>query len=128
MDIIFSQRCVYVLNKLYLTYSAISATIAQLRARKQRYKLTMFTRLYRILLGTVVIIAIFFVISSLSFSDRLAEGRLVFPIERYKVSSVVTRLRREILESAMVAIGWLPRTFISLCVRRHRVLVASNPQ
>jgi cell division protein FtsL len=51
-----------------------AATIAQLKARKQRYKLKMFTRLYRILLLTVVIIAVFFVISSLSFSDRLAEG------------------------------------------------------
>ncbi|KAG6821415.1 hypothetical protein H0H93_014212 [Arthromyces matolae] len=49
------------------------ATIAQLRARKQRYKLRMFERLYYILLGTVVIIAIFFVVSSLSFSGRLAE-------------------------------------------------------
>lgn len=57
-----------------LTCLGIAATIAQLRARKQRYKLTMFTRLYRILLLTVVIIAIFFIISSLSFSDRLAEG------------------------------------------------------
>lgn len=52
-----------------------TATIVQLKARKQRYKLKMFTRLYRILLLTVVIIAVFFVISSLSFSDRLAEGR-----------------------------------------------------
>jgi hypothetical protein len=35
----------------------------------------MFTKLYRILLLTVVIIFIFFVISTLSFSDRLAEGK-----------------------------------------------------
>jgi len=57
---------------LWILYS-LNATIAQLKARKQRYKLTMFTRLYRILLLTVMVIAIFFVISSMSFSDRLAE-------------------------------------------------------
>jgi ABC-type transport system involved in cytochrome c biogenesis permease subunit len=51
-----------------------SATIAQLRARKQRYKLSMFENLYRILLFTVVVIAVFFVVSTLSFSGRLAEG------------------------------------------------------
>ncbi|KAF7981133.1 hypothetical protein HWV62_34873 [Athelia sp. TMB] len=57
---------------LWILYS-LNATIAQLRARKQRYKLSMFTKLYRILLVAVLIIGIFFVISSLSFSDRLAE-------------------------------------------------------
>jgi hypothetical protein len=51
-----------------------TATIAQLRARKQRYKLSMFENLYRILLFTVVVIAAFFVVSTLSFSGRLAEG------------------------------------------------------
>jgi hypothetical protein len=34
----------------------------------------MFTRLYRILWLTVVVIFIFFVVSSFSFSERLAEG------------------------------------------------------
>lgn len=53
------------------------ATISQLAARKQRYKLTMFKRLYYILLVAVVVIAIFFVVSSYSFSDRLAEGERV---------------------------------------------------
>jgi len=57
---------------LWILYS-LNATIAQLQARKQRYKLAMFTKLYRILLITVIVIAVFFVISSLSFSDRLAE-------------------------------------------------------
>ena len=59
---------------LWIMYS-LNATMAQLKARKQRYKLGMFTKLYRILLGTVVVIAIFFVVSSLSFSERLAEGK-----------------------------------------------------
>lgn len=41
----------------------------------------MFTKLYRILLGTVAVIAVFFVVSSLSFSERLAEGD--FPGHRH---------------------------------------------
>ncbi|RDB28403.1 Membrane protein PTM1 [Hypsizygus marmoreus] len=57
---------------LWIMYS-LNATIAQLRARKQRYKLKMFERLYYILIGTVLVIAAFFVVSSLSFSGRLAE-------------------------------------------------------
>ncbi|KAK0466467.1 lung seven transmembrane receptor-domain-containing protein [Desarmillaria tabescens] len=57
---------------LWIMYS-LNATIAQLKARKQRYKLLMFERLYRILLLTVVVIAIFFIVSSFSFSGRLAE-------------------------------------------------------
>ena len=51
------------------------ATIQQLAARKQRYKLSMFTRLHRILLGVILIVAAFFVVSLFSFSNRLAEGR-----------------------------------------------------
>ncbi|KAI8981387.1 lung seven transmembrane receptor-domain-containing protein [Trametes punicea] len=57
---------------LWIIY-ALNATIAQLAARKQRYKLSMFTWLHRILLLTVIIISIFFVVSSLTFSGRLAE-------------------------------------------------------
>lgn len=57
---------------MWILYS-LNGTITQLSVRKQRYKLRMFKRLYYILLGTVVIIAVFFVISSMSFSDRLAE-------------------------------------------------------
>ncbi|KAH7886133.1 protein PTM1 [Phlebopus sp. FC_14] len=57
---------------MWILYS-LNATMMQLTIRKQRYKLTMFKRLYYILLATVVVIAIFFVVSSLSFSDRLAE-------------------------------------------------------
>lgn len=71
-----------------LTNLNFEATITQLRARKQRYKLTMFTRLYRILLATVVIIAVFFVISSLSFSDRLAEGAPSTSLEVAKLISI----------------------------------------
>ncbi|KIM70203.1 hypothetical protein SCLCIDRAFT_12757 [Scleroderma citrinum Foug A] len=52
---------------------SLTATMTQLAARKQRYKLKMFQRLYYILLASVVVIAVFFVVSSYSFSDRLAE-------------------------------------------------------
>ncbi|KAF8167666.1 lung seven transmembrane receptor-domain-containing protein [Crassisporium funariophilum] len=57
---------------LWIMYS-LNATIAHLRARKQRYKLKMFQQLYYILLFAVMVIAIFFVVSSMSFSGRLAE-------------------------------------------------------
>ncbi|KAH9835933.1 lung seven transmembrane receptor-domain-containing protein [Rhodofomes roseus] len=57
---------------LWILY-ALNATIAQLASRKQHYKLSMFKWLHRILLLTVLVIAIFFVVSSLTFSGRLAE-------------------------------------------------------
>uniref|UniRef100_A0A8H7Y739 Uncharacterized protein n=1 Tax=Psilocybe cubensis TaxID=181762 RepID=A0A8H7Y739_PSICU len=60
---------------LWIMY-ALNATITHLRARKQRYKLSMFQKLYYILLFTVFIIAIFFVVSSMSFSGRLAEDEI----------------------------------------------------
>ncbi|OAX43046.1 hypothetical protein K503DRAFT_789806 [Rhizopogon vinicolor AM-OR11-026] len=57
---------------MWILYS-LNNTMMQLTVRKQRYKLGMFKRLHYILLSTVVVILIFFLISSLSFSDRLAE-------------------------------------------------------
>ncbi|KAF9245774.1 protein PTM1 [Melanogaster broomeanus] len=52
---------------------SLNGTMLQLTIRKQRYKLSMFKRLYYILLAAVIVIAIFFVVSSFEFSDRLAE-------------------------------------------------------
>ncbi|KAG0707496.1 lung seven transmembrane receptor-domain-containing protein [Suillus ampliporus] len=57
---------------MWIMYS-LNSTMTQLSVRKQRYKLKMFKNLHYILLATVVVVAIFFVISSVSFSDRLAE-------------------------------------------------------
>ncbi|KAH6916964.1 lung seven transmembrane receptor-domain-containing protein [Coprinopsis sp. MPI-PUGE-AT-0042] len=57
---------------LWIMHS-LNATIQQLRARKQRFKLRMFTRLNYILIFSVIVIAAFFVVSSMSFSGRLAE-------------------------------------------------------
>lgn len=74
MDSLLLER--YVLRSICGLYtdSRNVATIQQLAARKQRYKLRMFTWLYRILLWTVLMVAIFFVVSSMTFSGRLAEG------------------------------------------------------
>ncbi|KAF8846021.1 hypothetical protein BDN67DRAFT_1018676 [Paxillus ammoniavirescens] len=57
---------------MWILYS-LNGTMMQLTIRKQRYKLNMFKRLYYILLATVVVITIFFVVSSFAFSDRFAE-------------------------------------------------------
>lgn len=55
---------------------ALGATVKELQQRKQRYKLRMFKNLQRILIGALAIIVAFFVLSSMSFSDRLSEGVL----------------------------------------------------
>lgn len=49
-------------------------TILHLQQRKQRYKLQMFQRLWRILIMAVIAVAAFFVVSTLSLSSRLDEG------------------------------------------------------
>lgn len=45
-----------------------------LQARKQRHKLQMFQRLWRILVISVIAVAAFFVVSSMSLSNRMNEG------------------------------------------------------
>ncbi|KZV81961.1 hypothetical protein EXIGLDRAFT_779146 [Exidia glandulosa HHB12029] len=57
---------------LWIMY-ALNGTIMQLAQRKQRFKLGMFKRLYWVLVGAVVVIMIFFVVSSMAFSNRMAE-------------------------------------------------------
>lgn len=46
-----------------------------LQARKQRHKLQMFQRLWRILVVSVIAVAAFFVVSSMSLSNRMNEGK-----------------------------------------------------
>ncbi|KAJ9115409.1 hypothetical protein QFC22_005166 [Naganishia vaughanmartiniae] len=58
---------------LMWTIISLNGTITHLAARKQRHKLQMFKRLYRILMLSVIAVAAFFVISSLSLSNRLEE-------------------------------------------------------
>jgi len=105
---------------------ALNTTMAHLKQRKQRYKLGMFTKLYRILLGAVAIIAAFFVVSTMSFSARFAEGET--PLSFVGVSSPLTRLcrlRRQHMEGTVVAIGRLARSFILRCVRVDRLSLAT---
>ncbi|ORY26066.1 lung seven transmembrane receptor-domain-containing protein [Naematelia encephala] len=52
---------------------SLNGTILHLQARKQRYKLAMFRRLWRILILSVIAVAVFFVVSSMSLSNRLNE-------------------------------------------------------
>lgn len=50
---------------------SLNNTILFLKERKQSFKLRMFERLWRILIGAVIAIAIFFVLSSISLSNRM---------------------------------------------------------
>jgi hypothetical protein len=49
-------------------------TIMHLQARKQRHKLKIFQKLWRTLVVAGIAVAAFFVVSSLSLSNRLDEG------------------------------------------------------
>ncbi|KAG8889360.1 hypothetical protein FRB98_004644 [Tulasnella sp. 332] len=57
---------------LWIMYG-LTGTIAELAARKQKYKLGMFRKLYRVLMAAVVALFVFFVVSSMSFSSRYEE-------------------------------------------------------
>ncbi|KAG9035496.1 hypothetical protein FRB95_011202 [Tulasnella sp. JGI-2019a] len=57
---------------LWIMYG-LTGTIAELAARKQKYKLGMFKKLYRVLIAAVVALFIFFITSSMSFSSRYEE-------------------------------------------------------
>lgn len=57
---------------LWIMYG-LTGTIAELAARRQRYKLGMFKTLYRLLLVAVIALFGFFVVSSMSFSSRYDE-------------------------------------------------------
>ncbi|XAO22907.1 hypothetical protein I312_101682 [Cryptococcus bacillisporus CA1280] len=52
---------------------SLNGTIMHLQARKQRHKLQMFQRLWRILVISVIAVAAFFVVSSMSLSNRMNE-------------------------------------------------------
>ncbi|KIO33804.1 hypothetical protein M407DRAFT_229674 [Tulasnella calospora MUT 4182] len=57
---------------LWIMYG-LTGTIAELSARRQKYKLSMFKTLYRILMVAVLALFGFFVVSSMSFSSRYDE-------------------------------------------------------
>lgn len=53
--------------------------MAELTARKQTYKLSMFRKLHIILILAVLIVIGFFVVTSMSFSSRYEEGLYHMP-------------------------------------------------
>lgn len=53
--------------------------MAELTARKQTYKLSMFRKLHIILILAVLIVIGFFVVTSMSFSSRYEEGLYHLP-------------------------------------------------
>lgn len=61
--------------------NSLNATIAYLGSRKQLFKLSYFLRLYRILIGAVVVIFLFFIASSLAFSQSGGEN---FPSKTWR--------------------------------------------
>jgi hypothetical protein len=83
------------------------ATIGHLRARKQRYKLKMFQRLHLVLLFAVLVVIAFFVVSSMSFSGRLAEGSWSLFLLFFSSHPIFYRLCCEDMAPSMVASGWL---------------------
>ena len=90
-----------------LSCTFLSATIGHLRARKQRYKLKMFQRLHLVLLFAVLVVIAFFVVSSMSFSGRLAEGSCIFILFSFSLHPVFCRLCCKDMARSMVASGWL---------------------
>lgn len=55
----------------------------------------MFVKLHRILLSVVLVVAIFFVVSSLSFSNRLAEG--TSSVQRLRPALLISRIQTSLL-------------------------------
>lgn len=131
MDLVLLERYANVLSLTFKQTHQLSytATIVQLAARKQRYKLGMFKWLYRILMMTVLMVAIFFVVSSMTFSGRLAEGQCcTLSLPNPTCIHLTHRLRRSIVEGTVVAARRLavppfPGRFHCYCVS-----VAPNTQ
>ena len=83
----------------------------------------MFETLYRILLFTVLVIAIFFVVSTLSFSGRLAEGMSYLNPDYAKQTS--SRLFRKIVETAVVVARWMAGSTVFRGILCHLILMAT---
>lgn len=63
--------------------------MTELIARKQTYKLSMYRKLHIILIGAVLIILGFFVITSMSFSSRYEEGFTWLASKSLGVSDII---------------------------------------
>ncbi|KAK0544016.1 hypothetical protein OC846_005660 [Tilletia horrida] len=58
------------------TLRSLNSTIAHLTARKQKFKVAMFTKLHRILSIAVIVIFLFFVITTIAFGSSLEGSRI----------------------------------------------------
>lgn len=105
MWILWSLNGKYPLDTLPPQYRVLmenkTATIAQLRARKQHYKLRMFQKLQYILLFVVFVIAIFFIVSTLTFTGRLAEGTESVYWAIYRLSTYDLRYPAQIMRQTV---------------------------
>ena len=91
----------------------------------------MFQKLQYILLFVVFVISIFFVVSTLTFTGRLAEGSfqtLCYLVTIWHLMLHSYRLRGKQLEGALVAPGWLAIPPLLLCVWGYRLPVAAIGQ
>ena len=76
----------------------------------------MFERLYYILIMAVIVIAIFFVVSSMSFTSRLAEGldSLVFPLSStYHENSLIDYAAKSWRIRWWLLDGWLALLYLA---------------
>src|SRR6266436_8989489 len=107
-----------------------TATISQLRARKQHYKLRMFQKLQYILLFVVFVISIFFVVSTLTFTGRLAEGTRIYilRLQGLDLQHNICRLCGKQLEGPLVAPRRLAILALFLRLWVHRLFMAAIAQ
>ncbi|KAI9207933.1 lung seven transmembrane receptor-domain-containing protein [Polychytrium aggregatum] len=61
----------------FWTLAGLQSTMRHLESRRQIVKLTMYRRLFRILLSSVIVLFVFFVVNSLSFSERDSDDWIV---------------------------------------------------
>ncbi|CAK9779553.1 hypothetical protein CC85DRAFT_288042 [Cutaneotrichosporon oleaginosum] len=86
---------------------SLNGTILHLQQRKQNFKLSMFQSLYRILVIAVIAVAAFFVLSSISLSNRLDED---YAPRNWRWRWILLDASLSLIYlSAFVAIAWLWR-------------------
>jgi hypothetical protein len=88
----------------------------------------MFQRLQYILLFVVFVVSIFFVVSTLTFTGRLAEGSSFVYSANVPAYPPSCRLRGEKLEGPLVASRWLVILALLLRLRGHRLPMAAIGQ
>ncbi|GAA5892607.1 uncharacterized protein JCM6883_007412 [Sporobolomyces salmoneus] len=104
----------------WIMYS-LTTTIADLGARRQTYKRTMFVRLQYILFGSIFIIFLFFVVSAVSFSSRL---RSAYPSQTWKHRWLIVEGWSSILYFlgfSSIAFLWRP------CKKNRKLALSEDP-